>query len=106
MRRVISYPMRCGCHLDMKPDDGCRLRTASAASIDSTDTDSGWHLEQEFPTRVRRQMFTARGIRNVCGWHPMAPPPLLSSSCAAKIRQADGRDHLQILIDVARRVSS
>jgi hypothetical protein len=36
----------------------------------------------------------------------MAPPPLLSSSCAAKIRQADGRDHLQILIDVAHRVSS
>jgi len=29
----------------MKPDDGCRLRTASATSIDSRDTDSGWHLE-------------------------------------------------------------
>lgn len=50
-------------------------------------------------------MFTRRGVRDVCGWQRMAPLLLLSSSRAAKSRQADGRHRLQILIDVAHRVS-
>lgn len=54
---------------------------------------------------MRSRPLTPRSIRNVCGWRRRKGPlPLLGSSYAAKSRQPDSRDRLQLLVDIAHRV--